>query len=178
MVWCGQVHSGIRIFEAIEGSATFGKWNDSEKIKTAVLKLTEAAKALRSGCLELQAPDISWSEFNRHFQNRFKDGHNDQYNFIQLQTAKQKKGETPQEFADRYRALAHKTVLKVDDPTLQKFHYDQAQRMLLAAFTTRLAGMPGQLVRFRLLQTIGEALQIAVTVYEADAQENRDITFH
>jgi hypothetical protein len=56
-----------------------------------VLKLTEAAKEFHSGCLELHAPDVSWTDFKRHFQSRFRDVHNDQYNFIQLQTTKQKK---------------------------------------------------------------------------------------
>jgi hypothetical protein len=71
-----------------------------------------------------------------------------------IQTARQNRFETPQEFADRCRALAQKTVTHADDPGLQKFQYDQAQRMLLAAFTSGLAGNPGQQVRFRLPKTM------------------------
>ena len=66
----------------------------------------------------------------------------DQYHFMQLQTARQKKDENPQEFLDRCRSLAMKTVPKVEDPALQKFHYDQAQRMLLSTF---IAGASGNL---------------------------------
>jgi hypothetical protein len=44
---------------------------------------------------------------------------------MQLQIARQKKDETPQEFLDRCRSLAMKTVPKVEDPLLKKFHYDQ-----------------------------------------------------
>jgi hypothetical protein len=50
--------------------------------------------------------------------------------------------------------------------------------MLLAAFTAGLAGTPGQQVRFRLSKSIEEALQIAVTVYKAEAQEKREQTFY
>ena len=47
---------------------------------------------------------------------------------MQLQTAKQQKHESPREFLDRCRSLAMNTVPKVEDPLLQKFHYDQVQR--------------------------------------------------
>jgi hypothetical protein len=56
----------------------------------------------------------------------------DQYHVMQLQTAKQKRDETPQEFFDRC-SLAVRTVPKVEDPMLQKCHYDHAQHMLLSS---------------------------------------------
>jgi hypothetical protein len=61
---------------------------------------------------------------------------------MQIQTARQKKDETPQEFLDLCRSLVMKTVPKVEDPLLQKFHYDQAQRMLLSTFIAGLSGNP------------------------------------
>ena len=60
---------------------------------------------------------------------------------------------------------------------LQKFHYDQAQRMLLSIFIARLSGDPGQRVRFQMPVTADQALQIAITVFEAEAQEKRNLAF-
>jgi hypothetical protein len=96
------------------------------------LKLTEAAKVFYSGSVELDSPDITWAEFKKLFQARFRDVHTDQFHFMQLQTARKKRFETPQEFADRCRALAQKTITHADDPAIQKIQYDHAQRMLLA----------------------------------------------
>jgi hypothetical protein len=96
---------------------------------------------------------------------------------MQLQTARQKKDETPQEFLDRCRSLAMKRVPKVENPVLQKFHYDQAQRMLLSTFIAGVSGNPGQQLRFQMPATVEEALQIAVTVFEAEAQEKRNLAF-
>ena len=45
---------------------------------------------------------------------------------MQLQTARQRRNEWPQEFADRCRALAQKLVCKVDDPQVQRVHQKNA----------------------------------------------------
>jgi len=45
-------------------------------------------------------------KFKAKFLHRFRDVRNDQYHFMQLQTAKQQKHETPPEFLDRCRSLA------------------------------------------------------------------------
>jgi hypothetical protein len=157
----------------MENSAKIGNWSDTDKVQVAILKLTEIAKTFYNSNLKLQAPEISWQNFKSCFQARFKKVHTDQYHFIrlQLQTARQGRDETPQGFADRCRSLAQKTVPKVEDPNLQKFHYDQAERMMLAAFISGLQGNPGQQVRFRMPRSMEEALQIAVTVHEAEARE-------
>jgi hypothetical protein len=165
-------------FEIVDSSERVGYWSETDKIQITILKLTDTAKAFYSGCLELHAPDIAWEDFKADFRKRFRDVRNDQFHFVQLQTARQRRDETPQEFADRCRSLAQKTVMKVDDPALQQCHYEEAQRMLLAAFISGLIGNPGQEVRFRMPQTLEDALQIAVTVHEAEAQERRNETFY
>jgi hypothetical protein len=96
---------------------------------------------------------------------------------MQLQTAKQKKGENPLEFLDRCRSLAMRTVPKVEDPALQKFHYDQAERMLVSTFIAGLSENPQQQVRFQMPATVDPALQIAKAVFEAEAQEQRNSAF-
>jgi hypothetical protein len=61
---------------------------------------------------------------------------------MNLQTARQNKNESPQEFADRCRALAQKIVCKVNDPLAQRVHQQNAERMLLATYVAGLMGPP------------------------------------
>jgi hypothetical protein len=81
---------------------------------------------------------------------------------MRLQTAKQERGESPQGFLGRCRSLAMKTVPKLEDRLLQKFHYDQVQRMLLSSFTAGLPGNSRQQVRLKLSATLDQALQITI----------------
>jgi len=164
-------------FEIVESSAKIGNWSEFDKIQITVLKLTEVAKAFYSSNPELQNTGISWENFKAKFLHRFRDVRSDQYHFMQLQTAKQKKHESVQEFLDRCRSLAMKTVPKVEDPLLQKFHYDQAERMLLSTFLAGCTGNSGQQLRFQMPETVDKALQIAITVSEAEAQEKRNLAF-
>ena len=177
--WSGTENS-VRVkefFESVESVATIGNWSETDKKQITVLKLTEVAKAFYSSNPELHDTSISWENFKANFLHRFRDVRNDQYHFMQLQTAKQQKHETPREFLDRCRSLAMNTVPKVEDPVLQKFHYNQAQRMLLSTFIAGLVGNLGQMCRFHMPATVDLALQIATTVFEAEAQEKRNSAF-
>jgi hypothetical protein len=93
--------------------------------------------------LELQAHGITWENFKGKVLRIFRDVGNDPYDFMKLQTARQRP-EGRQKFADLCRSLALKTVLKVDDPELQKLHLQQAVRMLLYTLIARLIGNAGQ----------------------------------
>ena len=67
---------------------------------------------------------------------------------------------------------------QVDDPALQKHHYEHAERMLFASFTSGPIGTPGRQVRFSLPKNMQEALRIAVTVQQAELQERRNETIY
>ena len=134
-----------------------------------MLQRTETTKAFYSSNLELHATGI--------LGKNFRDVRSDQCHFMQLQTARQRKEETPQEFLDRCLSLAMKTVPTIEDLLVQKFHYDQTQRMSLSAFTAGLSGNPGQRVRFKMPAIVDQALQIPITVFEAEAQEKRNLIF-
>jgi hypothetical protein len=161
----------------VESSAKIGNWNDVDKIQVTVLKLTETAKVFYSSNLELRAKEITWENFKANFLHRFRDIRTDQYHFMQLQTARQKRDETPQEFLDRCLSLAMRTVPKLEDPMLEKFHYDQAQCLFLSSFIAGLDGHAGQQYRFQMPSTVDQALGIAVTVYEAERQQKRNLAF-
>jgi hypothetical protein len=47
--------------------------------------------------------------------------------------------------------------------------------MLLSTFIAGLSGNPGQQVRYQMPATVDQALQIAITVFEAEAQEKRNL---
>ena len=167
-----------QFFEAIDDAARIGAWNDADRVKIATLRLTDSARAFYNASSELHEPDVTWAMFKATFQKRFRDVRTDQYHFTQLQMARQKKGETPQEFADRCRNLAQRTVPQVEDAALQKLYHEQAERMLLASFTSGLTGTPGRQVRFAMPKSVDEALKIAITVEQAERQERRDEAFY
>lgn len=48
--------------------------------------------------------------------------------------------------------------MKVEDPKFKKFNHEQAQRMLLVTFMKGLIANTGQQVRFRMPQTLEDAL--------------------
>jgi hypothetical protein len=101
-----------------------------------------------------------------------------QLHFTQLQSAKQRKDESPQEFADRCRNLAYKTVPKVEDTVQQKWHYEQAEILLLASFPSRLLGEVGKFTTFNLPANMSEVLKFATTVNQAQIQERRNESFY
>jgi hypothetical protein len=97
---------------------------------------------------------------------------------MKLQTARQNKTEGPQEFADRRRALAPKIFCKINDPLAQLVHQENAERMLLATYVAGLTGTPGRQVRYANPQTVQQALQIALSVQEAEKQERFNSSFY
>jgi len=161
----------------VESSAIIGNWNDFDKIQITILKSTKVAKAFYSSNPQLHSTIISWENFKAKLLHRFRDVRSDQYHFMQFQSATQQKDEAPREFLDRFHSLAMKTVPKVEDSLLQKFHYDQAQRMLLSTFIAGLSGNPEKWARFQMPATVDRALQIAITVFEAEAEEKRNSAF-
>jgi hypothetical protein len=158
-------------FSSIEGAARVGQWADTDKFQVAVLKLSDVATQFYNGCSELHSTEIRWDKFKSEFRRRFRDVHNNQHNFMKLQTARQGRHESPQGFLDRLRILSQKIVRKVDDPVAQKIHYENAERMLLASYVAGLTGVPGRQVRYANPQTVQLALQIALSVQEAEKQE-------
>ena len=149
--WSG-LESGIPLEEClttVETSARIGFWDETDKLHIAALRLTNTARQFYNGCLELHSPGVTWQKFKDAFRQRFRDTHTDQYHFMRLQTARQGRNESPQEFADRCRALSQKIACKVDDPVVQRIHNENADRMLLASFVAGLTGVPGNQVRYQ-----------------------------
>jgi hypothetical protein len=121
--WSGlEASVPLELFCSIEVSAQIGRWVESDKIRVAVLKLTDAAKLFYNGCPEHHTQQVTWETFKAAFNQRFKNVHSDHFNFMQLQTATKKKEERHREFADRCRSLDQNFMCKVDDPVAQRIH--------------------------------------------------------
>jgi len=127
---------------------------------------------------ELHAADMTWDKFNDAFYQRFRDVHSVQFHFMQLQTAQQRKGESPREFADRCRALPNKVMCKVGDPAAQRIHRENADRMMLASFVSGFSGVVGTEVRYQAPRDIGQAVSLALAVQEAQKQQKFNKTFY
>ena len=97
-----------------------------DEIVTTTDKSGNMRKLYYNGCPELHAAGVTWEQFKDAFYQRFRDAHSDQFHFMQLQTARQRKGESPRDFADRCRSLANKVMCKVDDPVAQRIHRENA----------------------------------------------------
>ena len=82
--------------------------------------------------------------------------------------ARQRKGETAQEFLDRCRLLARRTVPCTTDLVLQQAYNERAERMLLSAYTNGITGIAGKQLRYNSPATVEEALRIAMTVSQAE----------
>jgi hypothetical protein len=165
-------------FEAIEGVAAMGHWTETDQKQMCALKLTDAARAFYSATPELREPAITWQQFKERFLQRFKDVRTAQYHLGQLYMARQRKGETAQEFLDRCRILAKRTVPCSTNPVLQQAYNEQAEQILLSAFSKGLLDTPGRQVRYASPATAEEALRIAVTVSQAEIHEARDSAFY
>ena len=95
--WSGTENSvGVNeFFELVESSARIGNWNNVDKIHISVLKLTEIANSFYSSNLELHDTGISWGNFKAKFLYRCRYVKSNQCHFMQPQTSRQRKNETP-----------------------------------------------------------------------------------
>jgi hypothetical protein len=96
---------------------------------------------------------------------------------MKLQTARQGRNESLQEFADRCKGLAQKIIGKTDEPVVRRVHRKHAERMLLASFISGLAGKVGKHVRYQSPWNLEQALQIVLAV-EAEKQGTFDESFY
>jgi hypothetical protein len=67
---------------------------------------------------------------------------------------------------------------KTNDPLAQRVNRENAERMLLSAFTSGLTSTPGGMVRYSNQQSLEEALKIALSVQEAEKQERFNESFY
>lgn len=127
---------------SIESAAKIGRWKNTDMREIAVLKLMDSAKFFYQECTEFHEESTTWQCLKDAFRRRYDYVHTNQCHFTKLQTARQDKRESPQEFTDSCKGLAQKNLCKADNPVAQLIHLENAERMLLANFVSGLSGTP------------------------------------
>jgi len=69
-------------------------------------------------------------------------------------------------------------LCKTNDPVAQRIHRDNAERKRLASFVSGLVRTPGTQFRYANVQSLSEALRIAISVQEAGKQEGFNESFY
>jgi hypothetical protein len=115
-----------RFFDAIEGAASMGNWTDADKVGVCALKLADTVGEFYESNPDLRHAGITWQELKTKLLQLFRDVRTDQYHYSALHKARQKKNETPQEFYNRVRILARRTVPCTTEPLYQRAYGEEA----------------------------------------------------
>jgi hypothetical protein len=174
--WTGD-SKGRTVYEFFAQTDTYAKdrnWAVDEKALIAKAKLQGIALQFVQGRDFLANDACPYAVSRDHLIERFSEKMPAQYHYTKLQDAKQERGESVREFADRCRRLCQKTIRNVADEATQRMINEEAERRLVAAYINGLTGIVGQLVRFRMPHTLEEAVQVAVTVNNAERLRAKD----
>jgi hypothetical protein len=155
-------------FAQIDTYAKVSNWSDNEKALIAKAKLQGIVLQYVQGREFLANDACTYAVLRDHLVERFSEKLPAQYHYTRLQDATQEKGESVEEFADRCRRLCQKTVRNVADEATQRVINEEAERRLVAAYINGLVGVVGQQIRFRMPHSLEEAVQVALTISNAE----------
>jgi hypothetical protein len=174
--WTGDSkgRSDFEFFTQIDTHAKVSNWTEEEKALVAKAKLQGIALQFVQGKELLASDACSFTALKESLTERFSEKLPAQYHYTRLQDATQEKGESVEEFADRCRRLCQKTVRNVADGATQRIINEEAERRLVAAYINGLGGVVGQQVMFRMPYSLEEAVQVAVTVSNAERMRVQD----
>jgi hypothetical protein len=119
----------------------------------------------------------TWTNVKAAFEKRFKDNRSDQFHFLELQRARQLADESICDFSDRVVNLGRKITPQLDDPNAQHQCNVLANKMIIAAFTEGLRGNPGNHARIAVPTKMEDAVNIALTVEQAETRGTKGDTF-
>lgn len=157
-------------FQQINQAAALGHWSDDDKTRVVVLKSKGPAATFLSTKFDLGKP-LKFVEVEAAYMGRFMGKHTDQFNFMNLQNAVQKRGESVAQFSERIRQLGALTVRQTGDEAAQKVVEEEAERRMLASFLHGLQGKPGEVTRFRFPTKWEDAVQWATLVEAEEASK-------
>jgi hypothetical protein len=168
--WTGDSkgRSVFEFFTQIDTYAKVSNWSEEEKALIAKAKLLGIALQYVQVREFLANDACPYAILRENLTERFSEKLPAQYHYTKLQDATQEKGESVEEFADRCRRLCLKTIRNVADEATQRIINEEAERRLFAAYINGLGGIVGQQVRFRMPLSLEEAVQVAVTVSNAE----------
>ena len=141
-------------FNNIDAAALMGNLTENDKKQIVKLKVTGPAAEFLHCRPDLTAAEVGYAELRQAFEDRFKEKLPENYYYSQLQTAVQRKNESPEAFADRVKALSLKTIKHSDDAVEKRILSEEAERRLLAAYIAGLRGEVARQVRLRMPRTV------------------------
>ena len=162
--WTGD-SKGRTVYKFFAQTDTYAKvsnWSEDEKALIAKAKVQRIALQFVQGREFLTSDACPYTNLKQQLIARFSEMPA-QYHYTRLQDATQERGQSVEEFADRCRKLCQKTVRHVEDAVTQRI-INEAERRLVAAYINGLAGVVG----FRMPHTLDDAVQVAVTVSNAE----------
>jgi hypothetical protein len=174
--WTGD-NKGRTVYEFFAQIDTYAKvsnWAEDEKALILKAKLQGIALQYVQGKEILANDACPYAVLREYLTDRFSEKLPAQYHYTRLQDATQERGESVEEFADRCRRLCQRTIRKVNDEATQRVINEEAERRLVAAYINGLGGIVGQQVRFRMPSSLDEAVQVAVTVSNAERTKPAD----
>lgn len=155
----------------LERVSLCGNWEEADKIVICRMKLGGAAASFVASKPELQKSTATFQEYKEALKERFGDTATPEQYVRQLQGAKQDKGESVKDFADRCQRLGTKTLGKTESPEEATWAQRHLDKMVLAAFVAGLRGEPGRQLKFNPAGSLKEAIRRACLVEEAIEEE-------
>lgn len=154
-------------FEQIEQYGRINNWTGHDLVAIAISKLTDEAALFIKGLDQPEQQDLTYDRLKELLTKRFLDRLPLQYYYTLLHEARQEKTQTPTQFLDRLRNTSAKTIRKGSTPAECTLLIEDGRYEPLSALTHGCLGPVRWELRFRMPESIEQALNIATTVYNA-----------
>ena len=153
-------------FDQIEQYGQISNWAEHDVVAIAASKLTDEAALFIKGLDQSERQNLTYERLKELLTRRFSDRLPLLYHYTLLHEARQEKTETPAQFLDRLRTISAKTIRKGSNHA-ECAILAEGRYSLLSAFIHECAGPAGRELRFRMPENLEQALNIAITVYNA-----------
>jgi hypothetical protein len=158
----------------VEQCAKVSCWSSEDQVNIIKAKLGGEAPQFVTGRDELNNSQVTLERLKEALTERFSDRLPARYYYNLLHDAKQHKGESPSQFLDRCRALSLKTIRISRDAAEQRILKEEAESRLLTRFVHGLRSYAGRELRFRVPNTVYEALNIAMIIHNTEELERQE----
>jgi hypothetical protein len=145
----------------VEQCAKVSCWSSEDQVNIIKAKLGGEALQFVTGRDDLNNSQLTLERLKQALIERFSDRLPAKYYYNFLHDAKQHNWESPSQLLDRCRALSLKTIRISRDAVEQRNLKEEAESRLLTSFVHGLRGYAGRGLRFRVPNTVDEALNIA-----------------
>jgi hypothetical protein len=157
----------------IEQCASVSEWSENDLVNILKAKLKGEALQFLNGRDQLTDENVTYEILKTALVDRFSQKLPARYNYNLLHEATQGKAESPSQSLDRSRSLSSKTIRRGNNPVEQRILKEEAEFRLLTSFIYGMRGEAGRELRYRNPETLDQALNIAIVVYNAKKLEHQ-----